>query len=299
MMDFECLIIGGGPAGLTAATYLGRFRRKVLVVDAGDSRALSIPKSHNYPGFADGIAGPELLRLQREQARQYGAEMLPGTVSKLARTGEGFRAALDGRDIVVPRVLCATGLKDRSPDMPGLREAVAHAALRYCPVCDAFEATDKTIAIYGSIKDAEAKAVFMRTYSRDVTLLPTDDTPDDAARRRLAQAGVTLAPSPPRDLRPIDGAEGIGVELLSGQKLQFDVLYPVLGCDVRSDLAAALGARCNQVGCLEVDDKQQTSVEGLYAAGDVVSDLHQLSVAAGHAGIAATAIHRSLPANFR
>jgi thioredoxin reductase (NADPH) len=298
-MDFECLIIGGGPAGLTAATYLGRFRRKVLVVDAGDSRAMSIPKSHNYPGFADGIAGPELLRRQREQARHYGAEMLRGTVSELTRTGEGFRASLDGRDIVVPRVLLATGLKDRSPDMPGLREAVAHAALRYCPICDAFEATDKTIAVYGSIKDAEAKAVFMRTYSRAVTLLAPDEATDDAARARLAQAGVTLAPSPPVDLRPIEGARGIGVELKTGERLQFDVLYPVLGCDVRSDLAAALGARCNQVGCLEVDDKQRTTVSNLYAAGDVVSDLHQLSVAAGHACIAATAIHNSLPANFR
>ena len=298
-MDFECLIVGGGPAGLTAATYLGRFRRKVLVVDAGDSRAMSIPKSHNYPGFADGIAGPELLRLQREQARHYGAEMLRGTVSELTRSGEGFRASLDGRDIVVPRVLFATGLKDRSPDMPGLREAVAHAALRYCPVCDAFEAADKTIAVYGSIKDAEGKAIFMRTYSRAVTLLATDESTDDAARARLAQAGVTLAPSPPVDLRPIDDAQGIGVELKTGERLQFDVLYPVLGCDVRSDLAAALGARRTKVGCLEVDDKQRTTVPNLYAAGDVVSDLHQLSVAAAHACIAATAIHNSLPANFR
>ena len=298
-MDFECLIIGGGPAGLTAATYLGRFRRKVLVVDAGDSRAMSIPKSHNYPGFADGIAGPELLRLQREQARQYGAQMLRGTVSELIRTGESFRASLDGRDIVVPRVLLATGLKDRSPDMPGLREAVAHAALRYCPVCDAFEATDKTIAVYGSIKDAEAKAIFMRTYSRDVTLLATDEAADDAACARLARAGVTLAPSPPVDLRPIEGARGIGVELKTGEHLQFDVLYPMLGCDVRSDLAGALGARRTKVGCLVVDDKQHTTVANLYAAGDVVSDLHQLSVAAGHACIAATAIHNSLPANFR
>jgi thioredoxin reductase (NADPH) len=188
-MDFECLIIGGGPAGLTAATYLGRFRRRVLVVDAGGSRALSIPKSRNYPGFADGIAGPELVRLQREQARQYGAELMQGTVSHLTRSGEGFCASVDGRDIIVPRILLATGLKDHSPDMPGLRQAVAHAALRYCPVCDAFEATDKTIAVYGPIKDAESKAIFMRTYSRAVTLLPTEDSADDAAGRRLAEAG--------------------------------------------------------------------------------------------------------------
>jgi thioredoxin reductase (NADPH) len=295
-MDFECLIIGGGPAGLTAAIYLGRFRRKVLVVDAGDSRALSIPRSHNYPGFADGISGTDLLRVLNEQALQYGADVRRGTVAGLARKGDGFAVTVDGREIGASRIVLATGLKDNAPDMPGLREAVAHAAVRYCPVCDAYETIDKNIAVYGSIKDAEAKALFMRTYSRKVTLLPTDEAYDEAARR-LAQAGIALAPSPPVDLRPIDG--GVGVDLRTGEHLQFDVLYPVLGCEVRSNLANKLGAKCTDVGCLIVDDKQRTSVEGIYAAGDVVSDLHQLTVAAGHAAISATAIHRSLPSNFR
>ena len=156
-MDFECLIIGGGPAGLTAAIYLGRFRRKVLVVDAGDSRALSIPSSHNYPGFADGISGKDLLRVLREQALQYGADVLAGTVAGLARKGGGFTATVDGREIEASRIVLATGLKDNAPDMPGLREAVAKAAIRYCPVCDGYEAIDKNIAVYGSLKDAEAR----------------------------------------------------------------------------------------------------------------------------------------------
>jgi thioredoxin reductase (NADPH) len=295
--DFDCVIIGGGPAGLTAATYLGRFRRKVLVVDAGDSRALQIPESHNYPGFPEGIAGPELLRDLWRQAEQYGADRLQGTASELTRSGDGFAVTVGRRKIQTPRVLIATGLKDRSPDMPGLRQAVAATSIRYCPVCDAYEATDRNIAVYGSIKDAEAKAAFMRTYSDRVTLLPTDAPSDNNARDRLGKLGVTLAPSPPVDLRPVEG--GIAVELQDGAQLRFDVLYPMLGCDVRSDLAVALGARCNDTGCLMVDDKQRTTVTDIYAAGDVVSDLHQLSVAAGHAAIAATAIHASLPHDFR
>jgi thioredoxin reductase (NADPH) len=92
---------------------------------------------------------------------------------------------------------------------------------------------------------------------------------------------------------------GIGVELQSGEKLEFDALYPALGCDVHSALARRLGAGCTDIGCVKVDDRQQSSVEGFYAAGDVGSDLHQLSVAEGHAAIAATAIHNSLPRNFR
>lgn len=295
-MDFDCLIIGGGPAGLTAATYLGRFRRKVLVIDGDDSRAQQIPESHNYPGFAEGISGPDLLRELRRQAERYGAEMVKGTASDLARGGDGFAVTVGQRTITAPRVLLATGLKDKAPDMPGLRQAVEQTSVRYCPVCDAYEATDKNVAVYGSIKDTEAKAAFMRTYTSRVTLLPTDTTIDTEARDRLAAIGVTLASSPV-DLRPVDG--GIAVHLQSGEPLRFDVLYPVLGCDVRSDLVTALGADCNNVGCVVVDDKQRTTVENIFAAGDVVSDLHQLSVAAGHAAIAATAIHASLPHDFR
>lgn len=296
-MDFDCAVIGGGPAGLTAATYLGRFRRRVLVVDAGQSRAQSIPKSHNYPGFSEGISGPDLLSLLREQARQYGAKIVPGVVSGLTRANDGFRVSLDGERFSASCVLMATGLKDKSPDMPGLREAVADASVRYCPVCDAYEATDKSIAVYGSLARAEEKARFLRTYSRSVTLLPLEEPTDAAVVRRLGEAGIAVAASPPVDFVPVEG--GVRVALRNGEVRRFDVLYPVLGCKVRSDLAVALGARCNDVGCLEVDDKQQTSVPGIYAAGDVVSDLHQLSVAAGHAGIAATAIHNSLPENFR
>jgi thioredoxin reductase (NADPH) len=295
-MDFDCVIIGGGPAGLTAATYLGRFRRKVVVVDAGHSRAMSIPESHNHPGFADGISGPDLLALMRQQAKQYGADIVRGTVTTLERRDGGFDIAMDGRRISAAIVLMATGLADKAPAMPGLDDAVAETSVRYCPVCDGYEATDRNIAVYGAIKDAEPKALFMRTYSRKVTVLPQYPVDGDAGAR-LKQAGIVLAPSPPANLRPVHA--GIAVELQSGERLTFDVVYPALGCKVHSDLAVALGAHHTGVGCLKVDDKQRTTVDGIWAAGDVVSDLHQLSVAAGHAGIAATAIHNSLPRNFR
>jgi thioredoxin reductase (NADPH) len=294
---FDCLVIGGGPAGLVAATYLRRFHREVLVVDAGDSRAKAIPVSHNYPGFANGIAGPELLRKLSTQARQYGATITHGRVSDLMLGGDGFCGIVEGRQVIARRVLVATGLKDNSPKMPCLRESVAQAVLRYCPICDGFEATDRNIGVYGPVMAAESKAVFLRTYSRSVTLLPVETNVDAPAIKRMHEAGITLAPSVPVNFRAGDG--DVSVELQNGDHLQFDALYPELGCKVHSDLASNLGARCNDVGCLEVDQKQQTSIEGIYAAGDVVSDLHQLAVAAGHAAIAATAIHRSLPTNFR
>jgi thioredoxin reductase (NADPH) len=294
----DCLIIGAGPAGLTAATYLGRFHRQLLVIDGGKSRAAQIPESHNHPGFA-GIAGPALLAAMRRQAGRYGAAFEHGEVTALAHAGEGYLVSFertDGRvrEVRARRVLLATGLTDAAPALPDLDQAVADAVIRYCPICDGFEATDANLAVYGPFPDARHKALFLRTYTRRVTILPRDA---GAAPNDLAAAGIAVAASAPA--RMWQSSSGIGVELQSGETLEFDAVYPALGCDVHSALARRLGARCTDIGCVKVDDHQQSSVEGFYAAGDVVSDLHQLSVAEGHAAIAATAIHNSLPRNFR
>jgi len=296
--NFDCVIVGGGPAGLTAAIYLARFRRRVLVVDEGHSRASLIPESHNYPGFIGGISGPNLLAALSKQAQRYGASLRQGRVASLHARYGGFRLGVDDAELGASRVLLATGITDRSPDMPGLRSAIAHGAVRYCPVCDAYEATDQRIGVLGPTEDAAKKAMFLRTYSRDVVLLPTDTpktAPADLAQLRAA--AVEIAPSPVFDIEPQD--DGVKVLLTDDQSLRVDVLYPALGCDVHSNLARGLGARCNPIGCLLVDDRQETSVAGIYAAGDVVSDLHQISVAAGHGAIAATSIHNSLPPNYR
>jgi thioredoxin reductase (NADPH) len=296
--DLDCLIIGGGPAGLTAAIYLARYRRKVLVVDAGQSRARLIPESHNYPGFA-GISGSDLLAKLRQQAGRYGAQLRDGKVEELRRAEGGFTCRVESDQLSARSVLLATGIVDESPDMPGLHEAIYQGALRFCPICDGYEATDKRIGVLGRIGAALKKALFLRTYSRDVMLLATDapDKIGDEDAKTLREAGITLPPETVIDVER--GEETVTAILASGHRLEVDVLYPALGCEVHSQLAAALGARTDDLGTLHVDDKQRTSVEGLYAAGDVVTDLHQISVAIGHAAVAATAIHNSLPRNFR
>jgi thioredoxin reductase (NADPH) len=296
---FDCLIVGGGPAGLTAATYLARYLRRTCVVDDGQSRALLIPESHNYPGFR-GIAGPDLLRRLREQAAQYGAHLVRGRVDDLTREADGtFAAGIDGKRVRARRVLLATGIVDEKPAVEGLEEVVYLGAIRFCPICDGYEARDQRIGVLGPVKTACNKALFLRTYSADVMLLATDHPQSAPAevRTRLAEAGIVVAPKP---VVAIERAgEQIAAVLQGGERCPLDVLYPALGCDVRSDLATALGARCTDRGNLYVDDCQQTSVPGLYAAGDVVTDLHQISVATGHAAIAATGMHNSLERNFR
>lgn len=284
---YDCLVVGGGPAGLTAALYLARFRRRVVLFDAGRSRAASIPRTHNHPGFLDGIAGPTLLQTLRSQAEQYGAEIHSGTVDCLTPSDDGFEVRTDGGSFRASKVVLATGITDKCPNIETSDPDMVREKVRYCPVCDGFEATGKRIAVHGSPQDAAPKARFLRAYSPSVTLVPTSPGTSATGNRPFETTPTALSIKV--------GHTGVDVLLVDGRMLNFVLLYPAMGCVVHSDLATALGAKSNKVGCLEVDDKQQTTVPGIYAAGDVVSDLHQLVVAEAHAAIAATAIHNNLP----
>jgi thioredoxin reductase (NADPH) len=296
----DCLIIGGGPAGLTAAIYLARFRREILLVDAAQSRAELIPSSHNYPGYR-GISGREFLDALRKQAAQYDIAHEKQMVTDLNKKPDGtFAAGLkNGRTVFARRVLLATGIVDHSPDLPGLKEIVDHGTIRFCPICDGYEAMDRRIGVLGPAEHAAPKALFLRTYSRMISFLPTDDERliRPPMRRELRAAGIAIVSPRVTDVEA--AGEQIAAVLADGRRYAVDVLYPALGSTIRSKLAIRLGARSTRAGGLIANAKQQTSVRHLFAAGDVVSDLHQLAVATGHAAIAATSIHNSLQHNYR
>ena len=290
--------MGAGPAGLTAATYLARFHRRAVVVDAGKSRARWIPKSHNCPGFPFGVAGTELLDKLRAQATGYGAEIVQGCIARLEPTGEGFIAtAEDGTRWTARYVILATGIVDKMPAMPGLEAAIDRNVVRMCAVCDGYEASDDHIAVYAPVDVAIRHALFLRTFSRSVAAVrsePGEPTEDNAARAR--EANVSVLPVATR--LEHDGTCCV-FHLEDDSVHRFDTVYPVLGCTAQSSLATALGARVDDNGELQVDASQQTNVDGLYAIGDIVSALNQISVGVGHAAIAATAVHNRLPPNFR
>lgn len=301
----DCLVIGAGPAGLTAATYLLRFHRRIAVVDAGHSRARWIPTSHNCPGFPFGVAGPALLHKLREQAEGYGAVITDGRIVGLARADEradGFVAtAADGQCWRARLVLLATGIVDRMPPVAGgedaLEAAIAAGALRLCAVCDGYEASDERIAVYGPVDEAIKHAAFLRTFSRDVTVLRSQPgEPGAQCAQVAADARLPLLPVP-RTLEH-DG-RGCRAQFDDGREERFDTVYPVLGGEAQSQLALALGAQVDANRELVTDADGQTSVDGLYAIGDIVSALNQISVAVGHAAIAATTIHNRLPRNYR
>jgi thioredoxin reductase (NADPH) len=291
----DCLIIGGGPAGLTAAIYLSRYCRSVLLADSGQSRAALIPESHNYPGFI-GVSGSELLARLRDQALEYGARIQHSEIISL-HCDNAFVARSEAGAMRARTVILASGLVDEAPPIEGMSDAVGSGKIRYCPICDGYEAIDKRIGVVGPFEGAGRKALFLRTFSRDVWLFATD-TPQTRSdlEQRLGKAGVRVAGKPVRVRRD---SCSISIALEGGTHEKLDVLYPGMGCYVRSRLATALGAGCNELGNLKVDEHQQTTVDRLYAIGDVVTDLHQLSVAVGHAAIAATHIHNRLPPNYR
>ena len=291
----DCLVIGAGPGGLTAAVYLARYRRDFLVVDAGASRAGWIPVSHNLPAFPDGIPGPELLARMRAAAERHGARVEAGEVRRLERAGDGFAADLGGRTVTARRVLLATGVDDVQPELPDLGDAVRRGLVRVCPICDAYEARDRKVAIIGYGRCRVREALLLRTYTTDLTLLTLGRELELTGEERaeLREAGVRLVEEPVAGI----AAEGDRVaawRMRSGAEHRFDVLYTALGLRARSGLATALGAGHDGDGALVVDEHQRTSVPGLYAAGDVVRGLGQVSVATGQAAIAATAINNSL-----
>jgi len=288
----DVLVIGGGPAGLTAASYLRRFHRSCVVVDAGQSRARWIPESNNCPGFPQGVSGDALLGRLRDQAAAVDVPVERETVDRIERIADGFEVHAGARRWEARKLILATGVRDRLPDEAWVEPAIAGGALRLCSICDAYEASDLAIGVYGPSDGIGAHALFLRTYSSSVHALPSDSGDGGASGHQARAAGVQWMP-------------GGGRLAFDGQRctyappgrapVAFDTVYAYLGCDTSAGIAAAAGVELDDEGEIIVDADQQTRLPGLYAIGDVVSGLNQISVAVGHAAIAATHAHNALP----
>lgn len=290
----DCVIVGAGPAGLTAAIYLARFRRRFLVIESGDSRAAWIPRSHNHPGFPDGVRGPTLLARMRRQAERYGAEFAAARVETLKAGRGGFRLTADGQTYRARTVILATGVHDNTSPIPGLEDGVARGLVRICPICDGYEVIGQRVGVIGLDDHCAREAVFLRTYSDDVTFIHVGEgaLPKPSATM-LRKAGVEVIDSAVRGVR-IERRRITAFDFDAGEPRAFDVVYSALGVTPRTRLAAQAGAKLDAGGRLTVSDHQETSIPGLYAAGDVVRGLNQISTAQGEGAIAATRIHNQL-----
>jgi thioredoxin reductase (NADPH) len=296
--SIDCLVIGGGPAGLTAAIYLARFHRSIVLVDSGSSRAALIPNTHNYPGFATGIAGDRLLKELRAQAARYGAVLDPGTIESLEPAANGLRARFDVCAIAARKVLLATGIVDEKPALPSLPEFIYRGGVRFCPICDGNEAMDQPIAVVGRCRKPSGRhcscALIASTSCccRSIATSASPMTIEPPCKRPAFRFRPSRLPTSIRPQQP-------STTMASGILIEIDILYPAMGATARSEIAVRLGAKVNDAGCLLVDGEMRTNVPSLYAAGDVTLKLDQISIATGQATIAATHIHNTLPPNYR
>jgi len=301
VVALDCAVVGAGPGGLTAAIYLARYLRDVLVLDDRRSRTLWIPRSHNCPGYPEGIPGPDLLDRLRRQAERYGVSFRQERVESIQRSDGGSYALRCGSEAFDAKcVLLATGAEDVQAPIPDLDGAIRRGVVRHCPACDAYEMRDRKIAILGAGDCRLQEATLLRSYTSDLTVLslrrPLEMSEEE--RSELLSTGVALVDEPVAEL--VAESEGVCARLAqSGGILRFDTIYTALGLRGRSELAVRLGAEHDEDGMLIVDDHQRTRVPGLYAVGDVVKGLTQIGVAMGQAAVAASTINSSLERRLR
>lgn len=295
MVEYDVVVIGGGVAGLAAATMLGRSRRRVVVVDAGEPR--NAPAEHLH-GFLsrDGAAPSELLDAARREVRSYGGELTQGRAVGVDRLeGDRFAVRLDGGGRLGTRaVLVATGLRDELPEIPGLRERWGREVL-HCPYCHGYEVRDRPLGVVGGDNRPFTlhQAQLIRQWSGDLVFFPNRIELAGEERRRLAARGVQIVEGEvARVVARADG--GLGVELAGGRLVERAALFVGPRFVPLDGLLAELGCARGEDGWVATDRTGRTSVDGVWAAGNVVDSPAQLINAAAHGSATAVAINHHL-----
>lgn len=290
----DVVVVGGGPAGLSAALVLGRMRRRVLVLDT-DSPANVV--SQGVHGFLsrDGTPPAEVRRIGREQLAPYENVECRGAAARSARrlSDGGFAVGLDdGTEVEARRLLLAHGMHYGLPDLDGVAELWGRRVF-HCPYCHGWEVRDQAIAVYGRGPRAVHQALMLSPLSDDVVLLG-DGEPElgDEERARLARAGVSLRGGPVD--RVEEHAADLQVVFAGGATLARHALFVQPTLSLATDLAPSLGAALTEAGSIEVDETGETTVPGLYAAGDAGAPVQSVAVATGTGARAAYAINASL-----
>jgi thioredoxin reductase len=292
-VTWDCIIVGGGPAGLSAALMLGRCRRRVLLCDLGGQRNLPAHAMHGYL-TRDGIAPDEFLRLARRELGRYGTiECRELEIVRAARENGGFSlGATDGTRLRTRKLLLATGVVDELPDLAGLDELYG-TSVHHCPYCDAWEWRDRPLAAYGEGEPATGLALSLTFWSPDVLLCTGGaEVPADAAGR-LATAGVRVRQEP---VTRLEGREGKleRIVFASGEPVARSALFVVAGQRQRSPLAEQLGCKFTERGTVDTGTCEVTNIPGLFVAGDASKEAQFVAVAAAEGTEAAMAIHRAL-----
>jgi thioredoxin reductase len=290
---FDVVIVGGGPAGLSAALMLGRCRRRVAICDDGHPRNASSHASHGF-FTRDGTPPAELLRVGREQLGQYDVTFFDARAIDVRQDPASFAVTLSSNHEVAGRkLLLATGLNDDLPRVPGI-EALYGTSVFHCPYCDGWEVRDQPLAIYGSGKDAVEFTLGMKIWSPDLVLC-TDGVRRMSAddKRRLERHGIPVRPEP---IARLEGEGGIlqRIVFASGDCLPRRAMFFETDCVQRSDLPSKLGCEFTRRGAVKTDTSESTRIPGLYVVGDASRDVKFISIAVAEGTKAGFAINRTL-----
>jgi len=287
---YDVVVVGGGAAGLSAALVLGRARRRVAVIDAGAPR--NAPAAH-MQGFLsrDGMSPADFLAAGRAEVVTYGVELIADHVMGI-EAGFSIRLA-SGAALMARRILVATGVGDELPDLPGVRERWGRDLL-HCPYCHGWEVRDQPVGVLGTLPGSALHAQLVRQWSDDVVFFVNTYDLGSAERAQLDARGIRVVEGDVARL-VIDDDRLTGVELTDGQVIARTAVFIRPGNRPHPDgLLPALGCEHNEAGFVTVDATGRTSVEGVWAAGNVVDPRAQVITSAGAGSAAAIAINADL-----
>ena len=290
---YEVAVVGGGPAGLTTALYATRLGHETAVFDRGGGRAAMMQETHNVIGVPESVSGNEFLETAVEQLRSYGADYRREFVTGIERRDEAFELETSQGTTVADRVVLATGFSDGRPEPPLPRTG---RGLHYCLHCDAYMFVDEPVYVMGRDDSAAYVAMIMLNFTDDVDLLLRGDKPawTDETATLLENHPVDIVREDVTGVR--NGEDGWleGLEFDDGSVREYAGGFAMYGSEYNADLATSLGAERNDDGTVAVDDHGRTSVDGLFAVGDLTPGHNQIPVAMGQGAKAGIAIHKSL-----
>lgn len=295
---WDCVVVGGGPAGITAALYLARYNRSVVVADHGSGRSTSHEINENYFGFPEPIAQKELRHRGRAQAERYGATFVDTKIDDISRDGETFVATGEGAERLAGRTLIvATGVRDNLPEFENKDvQDYFGKSLFWCITCDGYKTRGARVAVVGRDDEAATTALQFLDFTDRVTVISNcaEVACEISERKRahLRDAGVPLLLG---EVTHLYGERGMMREVLldNGDCVALDFMFNLQGARPNSLLARTLGVTIDGAGYIKTDTEQRTNVERVFAAGDVTKAFAHQIVTAAHEGATA-----AITANF-